>query len=61
MICNDGRLGSIDYGNAPTLTLKQRVKIAKFILALKKKDDDEIIRKFMDIGAKSKKVKKNFY
>ena len=22
MICNDGRLGLIDYGNAPTLTLR---------------------------------------
>jgi predicted unusual protein kinase regulating ubiquinone biosynthesis (AarF/ABC1/UbiB family) len=61
MICNDGRLGLIDYGNAPTLTLEQRVKITKFILALKKKDDDEIIRTFMDIGSKSKKVKKSFY
>lgn len=60
MICDDGRLGLIDYGNTPTLTLKQRVKIAKFLLALEKNDDEEVIKTFKDIGAKSKNDNKEF-
>ena len=60
MICDDGRLGLIDYGNVPTLTLKQRVKIAKFLLALEKNDDEEVIKTFKDIGAKSKNDNKEF-
>lgn len=46
MVCDDGRLGLIDYGNAPTLSLQQRINLAKFVLALDKGDDDEIIRSF---------------
>jgi hypothetical protein len=40
MVCDDGRLGLIDYGNAPVLTLKQRVAMAHFILALDSNDDE---------------------
>ena len=55
MICDDGRLGLIDYGNAPILTLKQRVAMAKFILALDSNDDEKILEAFKKIGAKSRK------
>ena len=55
MICDDGRLGLIDYGNAPILTLKQRVAMAKFILALDSNDDEKILEAFKNIGAKSRK------
>lgn len=36
------------------------MKIAKFILALEKNDDEEIITTFKDIGAKSKNGNKEF-
>ena len=60
MICDDGRLGLIDYGNAPILTLKQRVAMAKFILALDSNDDEKILEAFKNIGAKSRKNDKKF-
>lgn len=60
MVCDDGRLGLIDYGNAPVLTLQNRINLAKLILALDKEDDDEIIRCFEACGAKSKKNNKEF-
>jgi len=46
MICDDGRLGLIDYGNTPTLTKSQRLNIANFVIALDNGDDDEIIKTF---------------
>lgn len=61
MICDDGRLGLIDYGNAPTLNKDTRKKIANFILAIEREDDDEIIKCYKAIGAKSKKDERAFY
>ena len=52
MACNDGRIGLIDYGNAPELTIKQRVDISKFILALEKDDMDEAVY-YVDFVVKS--------
>ena len=60
MACNDGRIGLIDYGNAPELTIKQRVDISKFILALEKDDMDEIVACYIKCGAESKKMNKKF-
>ena len=50
MICDDGRLGLIDYGNTPTLTKDERLDVARLIVALDDKDDAAIVRAFTRMG-----------
>ena len=50
MICDDGRLGLIDYGNTPTLTLEERLDVARLVVALDNKDDEAIVRAFKRMG-----------
>ena len=54
MICEDGRLGLVDYGNAPIIPLSTRIKLAKFILALDSGDDQKIVEALKNLGAKTK-------
>lgn len=51
MICDDGRLGLIDYGNAPVLSLEERLNFAKFIVALDEKNEPEIIAMQKKMGS----------
>ena len=34
MICDDGRLGLIDYGNTPTLTKEERLDVARLVVSI---------------------------
>ena len=60
MICRDGRLALIDYGNAPVLSHDYRIKVAKFIIALDSGSDDEIVQAYKNCGASTKKNSKRF-
>jgi hypothetical protein len=60
MVCEDGKIGLIDYGNAPVLTLRQRIAMAHFIIALDSNDEETILKAFSIVGAKSKKNNKQF-
>ena len=57
LIADDGRLGLIDYGNAPSLTDKERIDIARLIIALDDEDDDAILAAFADLGYSVKGAK----
>lgn len=50
MLCDDGRLGLIDYGNTPTLTPEERIDIARLIVALDESDDDAVVEIFEKLG-----------
>ena len=55
LLLNDGRLGLIDYGQVKRLSLSERVKYAKLILALARDDREEIVRLYFDeLGTKTK-------
>ena len=40
----------IDYGNAPTLTLAERLDVARLVVALDDRDDAAILRAFAAMG-----------
>lgn len=55
LLCNDGKLGLIDYGQVKTMTEEQRIKYAMMILAHSNNDKSEIIRLHYDVlGTKTK-------
>lgn len=58
MVCEDGKLALIDYGNAPILSPEYRLKIAKFIIALDSGSDDDIVQAYKDCGASTKRNNK---
>lgn len=55
LLLDDGKLGLIDYGQTKELDFKERVIIAKFILALAREDKKEVVRIFLDeMGGRTK-------
>jgi hypothetical protein len=60
MCGDDGRLALIDYGNAPNLGMSYRRKIAKLIIALDEGTDDEIVDAYIECGAVSKHMNRQF-
>jgi aarF domain-containing kinase len=44
LLLEDGRLGLIDYGQVKSMTLQQRISLAKMIIALRRDDKKEIVR-----------------
>ena len=40
LLCHDGRLGLIDWGQVKTLSLRERVRLAKLIIALADRDHE---------------------
>jgi aarF domain-containing kinase len=56
LLLKDGRLGLIDYGQVKTMSVENRIKYAKLIIAHSRGDKQEIIRlHFQEIGAKTKR------
>jgi predicted unusual protein kinase regulating ubiquinone biosynthesis (AarF/ABC1/UbiB family) len=60
MVCDDGKLALIDYGNAPVLTPQYRQKVAKLIIALNSGSDAEIVEAYKGCGASTKKDNHQF-
>lgn len=55
LLLRDGRIGLIDYGQVKTMTLDDRIKYAKLILAHSRMDRDEVVRiHFDELGFKTK-------
>lgn len=50
LICNDGRIGLVDYGNMPTLSEQERIDLARLIVALDNEDDPAIVDAFSKLG-----------
>jgi aarF domain-containing kinase len=55
MLCDDGRLGLIDYGQVKQIGVDARVNIARLCIALMNNDTEEIVRiQRDDVGLKTK-------
>ena len=55
LLCSDGKLGLIDYGQVKTMTEEQRINFAQLILAHARYDVDEVVRLHFDvIGTKTR-------
>ena len=48
LICDDGKLGLIDYGQVKHLTIKQRIELAKLMIFLGDNNKDMIIKQMND-------------
>ena len=60
MLLTDGRLGLIDYGQVKTMSVKERINLARLILAHEKKDKKEVVRLTFDVmGTITKKKDPN--
>jgi aarF domain-containing kinase len=56
LLLEDGRLGLIDYGQVKAMTVDERIKYAKLIIAHSRGDKDEIVRiHFDELGTVTKK------
>lgn len=54
LLCSDGRIGLIDYGQAKRLGVDDRKALAWLILALADGQRDEIVRRFRAMGYRTK-------
>lgn len=60
LLLSNGKLGLIDYGQTKELELKERVIIAKLIIAMARDDKKEIVRLFLDeMGGRTKYTNKD--
>lgn len=53
LLTPDGRLGLIDYGQVKRLTLAQRLRFAKLIVAMSENDEEETAKNFWSMGFNS--------
>lgn len=59
LLLEDGRLGLIDYGQVKKLSIEDRIKFAKLILAHAREDKTEVVRiHFNELGVKTEKSDK---
>jgi aarF domain-containing kinase len=57
LLLDDGRLGLIDYGQVKKMTIEERVKYAKLIIAHAREDKAEVVRiHFNEMGTKTRKM-----
>lgn len=49
LLCSDGKLGLIDYGQVKTMTVPQRINYAQLILAHSRNDVREVVRLHFDV------------
>mmetsp|Transcript_9192 Transcript_9192/g.27672 ORF Transcript_9192/g.27672 Transcript_9192/m.27672 type:complete len:530 (-) Transcript_9192:75-1664(-) len=56
LLCPDGRLGLIDYGQVKHLSLEARLLYAQLMEALRRDDREEIVRLFAKMGFVSQKM-----
>lgn len=55
LLCKDGRLGLIDYGQVKRMDVEHRIKYAKLIIAHARGDKEEIIRlHFDELGTRTR-------
>lgn len=60
IVCEDGRIGLVDYGAACRLTEAERAAFADLIIALADGDDQGAVRAFAECGFKSEKMNPHF-
>lgn len=60
LLCPDGRLGLIDYGQVKRITMEQRMQYARLIVALARGTRDDVIDRYIDLGVKTKYMKRDF-
>eukprot|EP01083_Nonionella_stella_P163719 539721_1 len=54
LICEDGKLGLIDYGQVKHLEVQQRIDLAKLMVYLAANDRDKIIQQIVQMGLETK-------
>ncbi|CAN0548578.1 unnamed protein product, partial [Ectocarpus sp. 8 AP-2014] len=56
LLTPDGKLGLIDYGQVKHMALEERVKLAKLIVALDEDDREGVVRAYIDMGIRTKRM-----
>lgn len=55
MLCDDGRVGLIDYGQVKRIDLSTRLNYAELILYLADDDREAVVKKYREIGVQTEK------
>ncbi|CAM9270428.1 unnamed protein product [Discosporangium mesarthrocarpum] len=56
LLTPDGKLGLIDYGQVKHMTLPDRVKLARLVVALAEDDKEAVVGAYTDMGFKTKRM-----